>query len=70
MPSIPLQYITDNKGKRIGVGLPIEFWRSIFPHDETDKILSSQKMKKRILEAMKRDDGYSLKGVREKLGIW
>jgi hypothetical protein len=69
MTSLPLQYITDTNGKNIAVVLPIEFWNSIFPQDDTAKILSSKKMKMRILESIKRNEGYSLEAVHAKLGI-
>lgn len=69
MEYLPLQYITDSKGKQIAVVLPIEFWEKIFPQDETDYLASSKEMKKRILEAMQRTDGISYKDVCEKLGI-
>ena len=69
MSTVPMQYITDTSGKPLAVVLPIDFWREMFPQDETDKILSSKKMRARILSAMQRDDGYSLEAVREKLGI-
>jgi len=69
MTSITMQYITDRSGNPTAVVLPIEFWRSIFPQDDTDKLLSSKKMKARILDAMKRNNGYTLEEVREKLGI-
>ncbi len=66
---IEVQYINDSSGKPVAVVLPIEFWRSLFPEDETDRILSSKIMKKRLLEAMQRNDGYSIEDVHEKLGI-
>lgn len=37
--------------------------------DETDYLLSSNKMKERLLAARKSDEGVSIEVVREKLGI-
>ncbi len=37
--------------------------------DETEYLLSSQKMKERLLAARASDDGIPLEAVREKLGI-
>jgi len=64
-----LQYIRNMEGKPIAVVLPIEFWRSVFPIDETQYLNSSEIMRKRLIESLGRDEGYSLEEVREKLGI-
>ncbi len=64
-----LQYIRNMEGKPIAVVLPIEFWRSVFPMDETQYLNSSEKMRQRLIESLGRDEGYSLEEVYEKLGI-
>jgi len=69
METVSMQYITDTSGKPTAVVLPIEFWKAIFPDDYSEKLLSSKKMKQRILEAMKRNDGFTIGEVHEKLGI-
>ena len=69
MPQTQLQYIRNMEGKPIAVVLPIEFWRSIFPMDETQYLNSSEKMRQRLIESLGRDEGYSFEEVHEKLGI-
>ena len=69
MEHTQLQYIRNMEGKPIAVVLPIEFWRSVFPLDETEYLNSSEKMRQRLLESLGRDEGYSLEEVHEKLGI-
>ena len=43
MTSPQLQYIKDIKGKPIAVVIPIEFWNSIFPNDDTQYLNSIKK---------------------------
>jgi len=69
MSQSQVQYIRNMEGKPIAVVLPIEFWRSVFPMDETQYLNSSEKMRQRLLESLGRDEGYSLEEVHEKLGI-
>ncbi len=69
MEHTQLQYIRNMEGKPIAVVLPIEFWRSVFPMDETQYLNSSEKMRQRLLESLGRDEGFSLEEVHEKLGI-
>ena len=57
------------EGKPIAVVLPIEFWCSVFPMDETQYFNCSEKMRQRLIESLRRDEGYSLEEVYEKLGI-
>lgn len=69
MAQTQLQYIRNMEGKPIAVVLPIEFWRSVFPMDETEYLNSSEIMRQRLIESLGRDDGYSLEEIHEKLGI-
>ncbi len=64
-----IQYIRNMEGKPIAVVLPIEFWHSVFPMDETQYLNSSEKMRQRLMESLGRDEGYSLQEVHEKLRI-
>ena len=64
-----IQYISDANGNAVGVIVPITLWREIESEKETAYLLKSEKMKTRLVEAMKRDDGLSLEDAREKLGI-
>ncbi|MCP4218458.1 MAG: prevent-host-death protein [bacterium] len=64
-----IQYITDENGEKQGVIVPIEVWREITAEQETAYLLKSDKMRQRLSEAMKREDGIPFEVVREKLGI-
>ncbi|MBM2814859.1 MAG: hypothetical protein HW421_1621 [Ignavibacteria bacterium] len=69
MPAVTYQYLTDTNGKPVAVVLPIQFWNSVFPQDETKYLMKSKRMKQRLIEALNRTDGFSIEEVREKLGI-
>ena len=64
-----LQYVSDEKGDRIAVIVPIELWEELTSEDETSYLLKSETMKKRLLEAKDRQTGISLEEACEKLGI-
>lgn len=78
-----LQYITDPEGKVISVIVPIEIWSDLAAEKETAFLLSSETMRKRLLEAMNREEGIpweevlkSISSKKEKkpmhgfFGIW
>lgn len=69
MMNTSVQYISDATGNPIGVFVPIEVWRGIWIEDETDYILSSPKMRQRLLAALKRNEGIPFEEALEKLGI-
>ena len=64
-----IQYISDANGKTTGVIIPIDLWQEIAGERETAYLLSSERMKARLLEAKERHTGIDLEVVREKLGI-
>ena len=64
-----VQYVPDADGKPLGVIVPIELWQEIESERETAYLLKSDAMKRRLSEAMNRQQGISLEVVREKLGI-
>ena len=64
-----LQYVSDEKGDRIAVIVPIELWEELTGEDETSYLLKSETMKKRLLKAKDRQTGISLEEACEKLGI-
>jgi hypothetical protein len=64
-----LQFVTDGSGKAVAVVVPIEVWREIESERETAYLLKSDAMKRRLLEAKNRSEGFSLDEVRAKLGI-
>lgn len=69
MAQLSIQYVTDENGTTTSVIVPIELWREIEAERETAYLLKSEAMKKRLLEAKKRQDGIPFEVVREKLGI-
>jgi hypothetical protein len=64
-----IQYVTDGTGSTVSVIVPIELWREIESEQETAYLLSSETMKRRLLEARSRQDGLSLEEACEKLGV-
>jgi PHD/YefM family antitoxin component YafN of YafNO toxin-antitoxin module len=64
---LAVHYITDSNGETTGVIVPIKVWRKLT--SETDYLLKSPAMKKRLLEAKRRRKGIPLETVRAKLGI-
>ena len=66
-PSI--QYISDCEGYPVGVIVPIELWHEIESERETAYLLKSPAMKSRLLEAMHRQESFSLEDVVAKLDI-
>jgi PHD/YefM family antitoxin component YafN of YafNO toxin-antitoxin module len=64
-----IQYVSDEKGNPTSVIVPIELWREIQSEKETAYLLKSKAMKKRLLEAQKRQEGIPFEVAREKLGI-
>lgn len=64
-----IQYISDESGNPVGVIVPIELWREIESEKETAYLLTSENMKRRLLEAKERTDGISFKEACEKLGV-
>jgi antitoxin YefM len=63
------QYISDENGNTTGVIVPIQLWQEIISERETAYLLKSKTMKKRLLEAKKRQEGIPFEIAREKLGI-
>lgn len=66
---LEVQYISDEKGHVQGVIVPIELWHEILSERETAYLLDSEVMKRRLLEAMQRQDGIPLEEALEKLGV-
>ena len=69
MKSSDIQYVSDEKGDRVTVIVPIEIWEELTGEDETSYLLKNETMKKRLLEAKDRQTGISLEEACEKLGI-
>ena len=64
-----IQYVSDERGNKIGVIVPIDLWREIEAERETAYLLKSETMKRRLLEAKSRQSGMAFEEVLEKLGI-
>jgi PHD/YefM family antitoxin component YafN of YafNO toxin-antitoxin module len=69
LADMPIQYISDESGETTAVIVPIDLWREIASERETAYLLSSETMKRRLLEAKQRTEGIPFDEVREKLGI-
>ena len=69
MAHTEIQIVSSESGEPTAVIVPIELWREIESERETSYLLSSETMKTRLLEASRRDGGFSLETVIEKLGI-
>lgn len=61
-----IQYISNEQGEVTGVIVPIDVWNGLSSEKETQYLLSSDTMKKRLLEAKNRDYGISLEEACEK----
>ena len=64
-----IQYVSDESGQPTAVIVPIELWREIESEKETAYLLTSENMKRRLLEARERKDGIPFEEAIEKLGI-
>ena len=69
MAHTEIQIVSSESGEPTAVIVPIELWREIESQRETSYLLSSETMKNRLLEASRRDGGFSLETVIEKLGV-
>jgi PHD/YefM family antitoxin component YafN of YafNO toxin-antitoxin module len=64
-----VQYISNKNSKVTGVIVPIDLWREIESERETARLLRSETMKRRLLEAKNRKEGIPLNDVCTQLGI-
>ena len=69
MANMEIQIVSNENGEPTAVIVPIELWREIESERETAHLLKSETMKRRLLEAARRQEGLSLEAVVEKLGI-
>jgi PHD/YefM family antitoxin component YafN of YafNO toxin-antitoxin module len=69
MSTADVHYISDEKGDLTAVIVPIGLWREIVSEFETQYLLRSEAMKKRLLEARRRDERIGLDAVLDRLGI-
>jgi antitoxin YefM len=69
MADAEIQFVTNENGQPTAVIVPISLWREIESERETAYLLKSEAMKRRILDAKAREQGFSLDEAVEKLGI-
>jgi antitoxin YefM len=69
MTQTNIQYVVNESGQNTAVIVPIDLWDEIISESDTNYLLKSKTMKKRLLEAMHRKEGIPFEEVREKLGI-
>ena len=61
------QIVSNEAGEPTGVIVPFALWREISSERETARLLGSDAMKKRLLDALVRNDGMSVDAVTQKL---
>jgi len=74
---MPVQYITNEVGNATAVIVPIEEWDALLSkvyadeqsRNDTEYLLQSETMKKRLLEAKTRSGGKSWEEVKDALGL-
>ncbi|MGE0087279.1 MAG: prevent-host-death protein [Desulfococcaceae bacterium] len=64
-----VKYISDENRNVTGVIVPIDLWREIESERETARLLISETMKRRLLEAKNRKQGIPFDEACKKLGI-
>jgi hypothetical protein len=65
-----VRYVSDDNGKITDVIVPIDLWREIGSgQDDTEYLLSSEPMKNRLLESIKRDENISLEDASARIGL-
>ena len=69
MADSDIQFVSNDRGEPTAVIVPIALWREIEAERETAYLLSSETMKRRLLQAKQRQNGISLEAAIEKLGI-
>ena len=69
MPQAEIQYVSNENGEPTAVIVPISLWRDIESERETAHLLKSETMKRRLLEAKKRQQGIPLDEAFAKLAI-
>ncbi|MEO1403305.1 MAG: hypothetical protein AAFV72_18940 [Cyanobacteria bacterium J06635_1] len=60
MDTANVQYLSNEQGALTNVLIPIELWKNIVSELEATHLLKSETTKLRVLEAQRRDKGFSL----------
>lgn len=69
MTTAEIQYVSDEEGRPTAVLVPIDLWREIAAEKETAHLLSSDAMRRRLLEAKERTEGIPFEVARAQLGV-
>ena len=69
MTNSEIQIVSDESGQPTAVIVPIEMWREIESERETDYLLKSENMKRRLLAARASNESIPFEAALEKLGI-
>jgi hypothetical protein len=69
LASKEIQFVSNEAGEPTAVIVPIDLWREIESERETACLLSSEAMKRRLLDAKQLDQGIPFEAVIEKLGV-
>ena len=65
-----VRYVSDDNGKITDVIVPIGLWKKLgIGQDETEYLLSSESMKNRLLESIRRNEDISLEDTRARVGL-
>ena len=64
-----IQYVTDGEGHTVSVLVPIDLWQEMVSERETAYLLSSETMRRRLMEAKERTETISFEEARARLGI-
>jgi PHD/YefM family antitoxin component YafN of YafNO toxin-antitoxin module len=64
-----VHYVSDENGETTAVIVPISLWHEIQSERETQYLLKSENMRRRLLEAMNREEGIPLDEVIRRLGL-
>lgn len=69
MAELEVQYVSDQQGNLQSVIVPIQLWREVLAERETAYLLSSETMKRRLHEAIQRQEGIPFEDALTQLGI-
>jgi len=65
-----VRYVSDDNGEITDVIVPIGLWKKLgIGQDETEYLLSSEPMKNRLLESIRRNEDISLEDARARVGL-
>ncbi|HVV44204.1 MAG TPA: hypothetical protein VHC72_03340 [Bryobacteraceae bacterium] len=69
MANAGIQIVSNENGEPTAVIVPIDLWREIQAERETDYLLKSDNMKRRLLPSLASDENIAFEAALEKPGI-